>query len=191
MARLETPHPVPGGAPRGSRQFPDSDYGEGDPLWSPMTPLRSSATAHQQGLGVASSGPETKDAGAPPVTFKPKRYKYRDPSTIPPREFLYGRHYIRQFLSATVAPGGVGKSGLSIVECLAMVACRALLGEQPVKPLNVWYWNLEDPHVEIERRIAAAQLHFKVDPEAMQKRLSFNSGRDMSLVIASRPNPGP
>jgi hypothetical protein len=168
-----------------------SDHREGEPQCEPDNALaeRHRASARLS-LGVGASCPEATDASASPVTFMPKRYKYRDPSTIPPREFLYGRHYIRQFLSATVAPGGVGKSGLSIVECLAMVEGRALLGERPVKPLNVWYWNLEDSHVEIERRIAAAQLHFDVDPEAMQERLSFSSGRDMSLVIATQTKSG-
>jgi putative transcriptional regulator len=32
---------------------------------------------------------------------------------FPRRQFVYGRHLIRGFLSATVAPGGVGKSALS------------------------------------------------------------------------------
>ena len=28
-------------------------------------------------------------------------YVWRDPETIPPRAWLYGRHYIRKFVSAT------------------------------------------------------------------------------------------
>jgi hypothetical protein len=38
-----------------------------------------------------------------------------DPKTIPRREWLYGRHYIRKYLSTTIAPGGVGKSALLTV----------------------------------------------------------------------------
>ena len=35
-----------------------------------------------------------------------------DPTRIPAREWLYDRHYIRKFVSATIAGGGVGKSKL-------------------------------------------------------------------------------
>jgi hypothetical protein len=50
---------------------------------------------------------------------------------IPPREWLYGRHYQRGVVSGTVAPGGRGKSSLVMVEAVAMATCRNLLGEQP------------------------------------------------------------
>src|ERR1700745_4181057 len=63
---------------------------------------------------------------------KPERiiatpWAWRDPSTIPPRRWLYGKHYIRKFLSTTVAPGGAGKSSLVLVEALSMVTTRRLL----------------------------------------------------------------
>ena len=43
-----------------------------------------------------------------------------DPATLPPREWLYGRHYQRRTVSATVAPGGFGKTTLCMVESVAM-----------------------------------------------------------------------
>jgi hypothetical protein len=45
-------------------------------------------------------------------------FRWVDPSTIPRREWLYGSHYIRRFVSVTVAPGGAGKSSLAIAEAL-------------------------------------------------------------------------
>src|SRR5262249_15203889 len=54
-----------------------------------------------------------------------------DIASIPPREWLYGRHYQRGVVSGTVAPGGRGKSSLVMVEAVAMATCRNLLGEQP------------------------------------------------------------
>ena len=47
------------------------------------------------------------------VPIKATPFRWRDPKTIPPREWVYGWHYVRRFLSTTVAPGGVGKSSLT------------------------------------------------------------------------------
>lgn len=52
--------------------------------------------------------------------------------------------------------------------------------------LNVWYWNLEDPLVEIERRFAAAAIHHGLDTAALADRLYVNSGRDTPLVTATK-----
>ncbi|WP_254443799.1 AAA family ATPase [Ruegeria sp. HKCCA4008] len=56
----------------------------------------------------------------------PKEFVWRDPSAIPPRPWLYGQHLIRKQVSVTVAPGGVGKSSLTICEGLAMASGRDL-----------------------------------------------------------------
>jgi hypothetical protein len=49
-----------------------------------------------------------------------------EPSQIRARQWLYGHHYCRGFVSVTVAPGGMGKSLLGIVEGLAMATRRKL-----------------------------------------------------------------
>jgi hypothetical protein len=112
-------------------------------------------------------------------------FVYRDADQIPPRQWLYGRHYIRNFLSTTVAPGGVGKSSLSLAECLAMATGRDLLGVAPASAINVWYWNGEDPAEETERRIAALCQHYKIDGRDLAGRLFVDSGRLMPITIAS------
>lgn len=117
-------------------------------------------------------------------------FRWRDPSSIPPREWLCGRHLIRRYVSATVAPGGLGKSSLLIVEALAMVTGRPLLGVAPEKPLRVWYFNGEDPADEIERRIAAACLHHGIRPEEIEGRLFVDSGRATEIVIAHESRDG-
>jgi AAA domain len=103
---------------------------------------------------------------------------------------VYGRHYIRQFLSATVAPGGVGKSSLSVVEALAMASGRDLIGVAPPAPLRVWYWNGEDPADEIDRRVAATCLRYGIDHSAIEGRLFRDTGRDVELIIASQARAG-
>ena len=63
-------------------------------------------------------------------------FTWLDPAKIPPREWLYGEHYVRRYLSATLATGGVGKSSLSVVEALAMVSGKPLLGTAPKERLR-------------------------------------------------------
>lgn len=117
-------------------------------------------------------------------------YRWRDPTTIPPRRFIYGRHYIRKFVSLTLAPGGVGKSSLAIVEALAIATGRALLGILPDARANVWLWNGEDPSEELDARVAAVMLHFGISPEEVEGRLFIDNGRDTPLVIARQEKAG-
>jgi hypothetical protein len=119
-----------------------------------------------------------------PATFSAQPYVRRDPKTIPPRQWLHAGHYIRGFLSTTIAPGGIGKTSLQLVEAVGMVLGRDLLKGTTARPLNVWYWNLEDPRDEIDRRIAAILLHYEIAPGSSEGRLFVNS--EESLVIASR-----
>ena len=50
---------------------------------------------------------------------------------------------LRQQVSVTVAPGGIGKSSNGIVEALAMVTGRPLTREWVQGPMRVWLYNLE------------------------------------------------
>jgi len=116
--------------------------------------------------------------------IKATPFVWRDPSAIPTRDWLYGHLLIRKFVTATVAPGGVGKSSLVTAETLAQVTGKPLLGIRPVRPLRVWLWSLEDPQEETERKLQAAALHYGIRPEDVGDRLFVNSGRDTPLVMA-------
>lgn len=107
-----------------------------------------------------------------------------DPASIPPREWLYGNHYIRKFASVTVAPGGLGKSTLVLVECIAMATGRALLGTKPHGLFKVVYFNAEDPRDEIERRVLAVCQHFGIPQQELVGQLFIASGRDQELILA-------
>src|SRR6266851_1009986 len=52
--------------------------------------------------------------------ISPTPFVLRHPAEIQPREWLYGNHYIRKFVTATIAPGGMGKSSLALAEAVAM-----------------------------------------------------------------------
>lgn len=129
-----------------------------------------------------------KPNGARVVT--PTPYVWRDPLDIPPRRWLYGRHLLRRFVSVDVAPGGVGKSSLKIVEALSMASGKAIFRPMLHEPrLRVWLYNLEDPFEEIERRLAAAMIKHGIDPRDIADRLFVDSGRDQPCIIAEEtPN---
>nr|WP_249150695.1 AAA family ATPase [Bradyrhizobium sp. JYMT SZCCT0180] len=97
---------------------------------------------------------------------------------------------IRKFVTATISPGGVGKSSLIAAEALAQVSGRDLLGVSLSQRLRVWLWNLEDPQEETERKIQAAALHYRLAPEDIDGRLFVDSGRNQPLVIATTARAG-
>lgn len=110
-------------------------------------------------------------------------FKWIDPKTLPRREFAFGTHYIRKYVSVTVSPGGLGKTSNSIVEALSMASGRALAGVKPPQRLRVWLFNAEDPRDEMERRIMAACLHYKLSPADIEGHLFLDSGREQELVV--------
>ena len=120
----------------------------------------------------------------------PTEFVWRDPASIPPREWVYGHHLIRKQVSVTVAAGGIGKSSLTICEALAMASGRELLGDWTAKDLKVWIYNLEDPRDEMDRRIIAAMQHHQVGPEEITGRLYVDTGRERALCTAIQTRDG-
>jgi len=120
----------------------------------------------------------------------PTPFIWQDPSSLPRRPWVYGRHLLRKQVAVTVAPGGVGKSSLTIVEGLAMVSERELLGEWTAKGLKVWLYNLEDPRDEMNLRITAAMQHHDVQPDEVEGRLFVDTGRERELCTAVQTREG-
>lgn len=138
---------------------------------------------------------EEEDFTAPPpeepkITIKAVPYVLRDPATIPRRDWLYGRHLIRGYVSCTVAPGGYGKSSMITAEALAMATGRCLLDDQPKGKLRVWHINLEDPLQELDRKFHAAATHYEIDEQDINEHLFVGSGRDTNVVIAKEGRDG-
>lgn len=120
-------------------------------------------------------------------TIAPQPFSLTDFAAIPKRQWIYGRHYIRKFLSVTVAAGGSGKTALTLCEAMAMASGKNLLGTETEKR-RVWVWNLEDPLEELQRRLAAICLHYEIDVDDYRDYLFVNSGRDSQLIIAEQDN---
>src|SRR5262249_38733411 len=112
---------------------------------------------------------------------KPQRhataYVAPDPASIPKRAWLFGGHYIRQAATATVAPGGYGKTTLQIFEVVSMVG----LG------LKVWYLSGEDPKVEIDRRIAAHCQQHNLELKDQPGRLYVDDRNSFPFFIGKSP----
>jgi hypothetical protein len=126
---------------------------------------------------------------------QPKRitatpFVWRDPTSIPRRQWLYGTHLIRKFGSATIAHPGVGKSALVLGEAIALATGRDLYGILPRGRCRTWYWNGEDPLEETERRIAAICLQFGIRKEDLEGQMFIDSGREQEIVLARQTRDG-
>src|SRR4029077_10410293 len=75
---------------------------------------------------------------------------WRDPTTLPPRQFLYDRHYVRRAIGATIAGGGRGKTTRAVYEAISMAIGRDLATREalPSGPLRVCMWNGEEDQDE-------------------------------------------
>jgi hypothetical protein len=117
--------------------------------------------------------------------LEPLPFLVEDFAAIPARDWVYGRHYIRSFLSVTVAAGGTGKTALTLAEAMAMATGRDLLGQETERQ-RVWVWNLEDPIEELHRRLAAICIHYNLSYSDYADYLFVNSGRDSQLILAQQ-----
>jgi hypothetical protein len=120
--------------------------------------------------------------------FKLQPFVPFDLATLPPRQWLYGRHYQRRTVSATIAPGGYGKTTLCMVEAVAIATCRNLLNEQPTERLCVWYHNGEDNLEELRRRLGAICLHYGIPQEELSDCFFMTSGNEVPLRVATGYN---
>ncbi|MCZ7974118.1 AAA family ATPase [Agrobacterium salinitolerans] len=125
-----------------------------------------------------------------PSAIEAKAWSLPDPKAIPPREWLYGHHYIRKFVSVTVSPGGVGKTSLGMGEALSMATGRELFGVKVHQRARVWLWNGEDPQEELDRRLTAACLHYGIRASDIDGMLFVDSGRNMPLITARQTKDG-
>jgi len=111
-------------------------------------------------------------------------YVWIDPNKIPERQWLYGRHLLRRYVSVTIAPGGIGKSRLLMGEALAMASGRDLFGQWVKSGLKVWIWNLEDDKEELDRCVQAACKHHSITEADIAGNLYIDSGRQQELCTA-------
>jgi hypothetical protein len=148
----------------------------------------------QAPVGADSAGVEaTNVTPIRPGLVVPKRriitptpFVLRPSEDLEPRDWMYGRHLIRKFLSTVFAPGAAGKTSLIFARVLSLVTGRDLLnvGEMDKSKLRAWVVNGEDPMDELERRINAICDKYDISADAIGGRLFVDSGRDANIKIA-------
>lgn len=145
-------------------------------------------------LAVAASN-HTNDFILAPGTFDP------DEEKPPPRPWLYGKSFMRTVASGTIAPGGTGKSALTMTENIAMATGVPLLEGKlhGGRPLKVWYHNQEDSLAEMKRRAHAVCDYYRAekwgdkqlddDARALMKQNLHMTGSDSpKLIFATMKN---
>lgn len=120
----------------------------------------------------------------------PTLYSMFDEASIQPRQWIYAHHYLRAFVSVMASAGGIGKTSLQIVEALAIITGRPLLGEEVKERTNVWIVNLEDPIEELQRRILAAMKHYGIHPDEVRGKLFVNAGREFRMIFGTQTRDG-
>ena len=116
-----------------------------------------------------------------------RRWEPIDPKGIPPRQWLYGFHYMRRMVGMTAGAGGGGKSSMTMVEAVSMAIGRDLFRgkwQLPTGPLKVWVHNGEDPLDELQRRLGAICMHYELNPAEVAQNLFVTSGRDTRIIVA-------
>jgi AAA domain len=116
-------------------------------------------------------------------------FKWPDPATIPPRQFLFGRHYQRKTVSATIGGGGRGKTTLGTLELVSMACGRNLLTGEPTTPLRVWLLNGEEEQNELDRRVVAVSQHYGISETDCGDRLLVQAVQPLrfATLVNNRP----
>jgi hypothetical protein len=106
-----------------------------------------------------------------------------DVARIPPRGWLLGVTFCRNFISGLIAEGGAGKTAIRYVQYLAAAAGRSdLTGEHVHHRCRVLIVCLEDNLAEVQRRIGAAILHHRVSPEDVKGWLLYCTPKGLKLL---------
>jgi RecA-family ATPase len=146
--------------------------------WTPW-PDTSQFDALREALDSISAGDS-----ASPSSIVASAYQWIDPTAIPPRQWLHAKHYIRKYLSATAAASGTGKSSIVLLDAISMASGRDLLTGKAIVHRRVWYWNLEDPVEELQRRVQAIARQYGLNADDIGDRLYLDSGRSQPFCIA-------
>jgi hypothetical protein len=118
-------------------------------------------------------------------------FAWPDPATIPPRQFLFGRHYVRKAIGATIGGGGRAKTTLGHLEAVSMACGRNLLTRECITPLRVWNINGEEDQDELDRRIAALCQLYEITEAECGDRLLVQSVRESPIRFATMVNSTP
>ena len=113
-----------------------------------------------------------------------------NPLNLPKRQWIYGRTYIRDYVSLTASAGGIGKTSLTMVEAVSIATGRALLKETVHERTKVWVISLEDPRSEGLLRLAAIMQHYNIKHEDLAGWLFLDGEDDIRITLAAETREG-
>ena len=108
---------------------------------------------------------------------------------IKKREWILEGRFIPKYVTVTVAPGGAGKSLLSIAEALSVVTDLKLSHHQVAQTGAAWIHNAEDPLDELDRRIAASKIQNNLKNKQIEN-LYYSSGHSLPFKLAAKGDKG-
>lgn len=106
-----------------------------------------------------------------------------DPGPIPPRMWLLGNEFCRQYISSIVAAGGTGKSALRLLQFVSMAIGRPLCGQYVFRRSRVLLISLEDDSDELQRRIKALLIHYGINRSELDGWLYCASPKQLKLAV--------
>jgi hypothetical protein len=114
-----------------------------------------------------------------------------DPGPIPPRGWLLATQFCREFLSLLVAPGGTGKTALRYLQAIDLareipagtkMPTQTITGFWKFQRCKVLIVGLEDGRNEMNRRLAGALMHHRIDRAEVKGHLFCWSPKGMKLA---------
>jgi AAA domain/DnaB-like helicase N terminal domain len=105
-----------------------------------------------------------------------------NPGPIPPRGWLLGNQFCRKFLSSIVAAGGTGKTALRMLQYISLATGRPLTGQHVFRRSRVLLLSFEDDDQELDRRIAAALKHHRVERSEIKEWLYIAAPKGVKLA---------
>lgn len=142
---------------------------------------------------VARYTPDTAESAAVFLESNAKSIYLKAANTVSPappaRKWVMSERYIKGFISVLVAPGGIGKSSLTLLDAVSIATGKSLSGFRVAERGAVWLYNAEDPQEELDRRLAALSLCHKIKLEDLPN-LYLTSGDDQSFIVATNGQSG-
>lgn len=96
-----------------------------------------------------------------------------EPDQLPPRGWLLGNQFCKEFVSGIVSQGAGGKTSLRIAQYLSGACGRPLTGQHVFFAFRTLVLSLEDSRKEYQKRLAAARIHHRVGKDEIRGRLFY------------------
>jgi hypothetical protein len=122
--------------------------------------------------------------------FKPLDLSFHE-TLLPPRPWVAQDVLLRRKVSQLIAPGGTGKSVLTLAWAVAIASGKGDFISLKVKEkTNVLIANAEDDETETQRRMAGVAYVHRLELETISNRLFVYAPKSASKLIVAEPGDG-